>query len=134
MDTQQLTRYGMMAQKHWLEERPKMCALLERKGLLKKALYQAQEGAKTATCNLLDQGRTRDEAEEIVLHQYLLLPSEKEMPHLGEMPQSYKPTQSQTVIRSLIPCETSQKSMPPATSSPTITLLKQMMSGKAPAP
>jgi hypothetical protein len=38
-----LTQYGLMAQRHWREFRPKMVRELEAKGTLMEALFEAQE-------------------------------------------------------------------------------------------
>lgn len=38
-----LTQYGLMAERHWREFRPKMVHALEAKGTLMEALFEAQE-------------------------------------------------------------------------------------------
>ena len=38
-----LTQYGLMAERHWREFRPKMVRELEAKGQLMEALFEAQE-------------------------------------------------------------------------------------------
>jgi hypothetical protein len=40
-----LTQYGLMAERHWREFRPKMVRELEAKGTLMEALFEAQEQA-----------------------------------------------------------------------------------------
>ena len=80
-----LTQYGRMAEKHWREHRPKMVRELERKGLLRQMLLEAQEKTKdemaTLRLELMKQGKTaqqaNDQAWEMVRERYILLPSEE---------------------------------------------------------
>ncbi|MGA9450272.1 MAG: hypothetical protein WBW41_02895 [Verrucomicrobiia bacterium] len=80
-----LTQYGRMAEKHWREHRPKMVRELERKGLLRQMLLEAQEKTKdemaTLRLDLMKQGKTaqqaNDQAWEMVRERYILLPSEE---------------------------------------------------------
>jgi len=85
MDTAiQLTQYGMMAEKHWREFRPKMVAEMEVKGILEEMLLQAEENTKNEmfelTTQFLDQGmapqEAHDRAWEMVREEYILLPPE----------------------------------------------------------
>jgi len=79
-----LTQYGRMAEKHWREHRPKMVRELERKGLLRQMLLEAQEKTKdemaTLRLELMKQGKTaqqaNDQAWEMVREKYVLLPAE----------------------------------------------------------
>jgi uncharacterized protein YggE len=80
-----LTQYGRLAEKHWREHRPKMVRELERKGLLRQMLLEAQEKTKdemaTLRLELMKQGKTaqqaNDQAWEMVRERYILLPSEE---------------------------------------------------------
>ena len=79
-----LTQYGLMAEKHWREFRPKMVAELEAKGMLHQMLYEAQEKTKDEMYDLrtllMKQGLTpqqaQDQAWEMIRERYILLPSE----------------------------------------------------------
>ena len=79
-----LTQYGLMAQKHWREFRPKMVQQLEAQGRLQEMLYEAQEKTKDEMTELrmqlIKQGRTpqqaHDQAWEMVRERYILLPPE----------------------------------------------------------
>ena len=80
-----LTQYGRMAEKHWREHRPKMVRELEKKGLLRQMLLEAQEKTKdemaTLRLDLMKQGKTaqqaNDQAWEMVRERYILLPAEE---------------------------------------------------------
>ena len=79
-----LTQYGLMAEKHWREFRPRMVAELEAQGKLREMLYEAQEKTKDEMTDLqmqlIKQGLTpqqaRDQAWEMVRERYILLPPE----------------------------------------------------------
>ena len=81
-----LTQYGLMAEKHWREFRPRMVRDLEAKGLLHQMLYEAQEKTKDEMVELrmqlIKQGLTpqqaHDQAWEMVRERYILLPPESE--------------------------------------------------------
>jgi hypothetical protein len=79
-----LNRYGLMAKQAWKEQRPRMYTRLLKSGRLEAQLLRAQDQAHIAANNLMDQGYRLPEAEEIFLPEFILLPSEKEMPNLGE--------------------------------------------------
>ena len=80
-----LTQYGRMAEKHWREHCPKMMCDLERKGILQQMLLEAEEKTKdemaTLRTQLMKQGSTaqqaHDQAWEMVMEKYLLLPPEE---------------------------------------------------------
>lgn len=79
-----LTRYGLMAEKHWREFRPKMVAELESKGQLEQMLLEAEEKTDQELDGIrrqfIQQGLTpqqaHDSAWELVRERYLLLPPE----------------------------------------------------------
>lgn len=82
-----LTQYGLMAQRHWREFRPKMVRELETKGTLTEALFEAQERAldemETLTRQLeteqkLTPQQAHDRAWEMIREKYILLPPEDE--------------------------------------------------------
>ena len=136
-----LTRYGMMAEHQWEGERPKMYARLKKKGTLRTALIAAQQMCKAEIGHLLDQGYHLNEAEEIAFPQYLFLPSEAEMPILGQDPSARNnppPGASPLQEGNALPNESYPQSKNKATnllrttsdtSTPTIKLLQKMLSG-----
>ena len=80
-----LTQYGMMAEKHWREHRPKMVRELEAKGQLQEMLLEAERKTKDEMAGLrtrfIRQGLTpqqeHDRAWEMVREEYILLPAEE---------------------------------------------------------
>ena len=80
----QLTQYGLMAERHWREFRPKMVQELEAKGLLHQMLLEAEEKTDeeldSLTRDLMKQGLTaqqaHDQAWEMVRERYIFLPPE----------------------------------------------------------
>jgi hypothetical protein len=81
-----LSGYGLMAERHWREFRPKMVRKLEAEGKLQEALYEAQERTLDEMIPLSsklmeEQGLThqqaRDQAWEMVRESYILLPAEE---------------------------------------------------------
>ena len=80
-----LTQYGLMAEKHWREFRPRMVRQLETEGRLMEALWEAQETTldemETLTRKLeREQQLTPEQAQttawELVREKYILLPPE----------------------------------------------------------
>lgn len=80
-----LTQYGLMAEYHWREFRPKMVRELEAKGTLMDALLEAQERtigemeALTRTLETeqkLSPQQAQDRAWEMIREKYILLPPE----------------------------------------------------------
>ncbi len=81
----QLTAYGLMAERHWREFRPKMVRELERKGTLTEALFEAQETTldemeiltrKMEREQGLTPGQAQAAAWELIREKYILLPPE----------------------------------------------------------
>jgi hypothetical protein len=81
-----LTQYGLMAERHWREFRPKMVKELEAKGTLMEALFQAQETTinemealtrQLETEQDLTPQQAHDQAWEMIREKYILLPPEK---------------------------------------------------------
>src|SRR5436309_12465211 len=78
-----LTQYGLMAERHWREFRPKMVQELEAKGTLMEALFDAQETTisemdalvrQLETEQKLTPQRAHDQAWEMIREKYILLP------------------------------------------------------------
>ena len=85
-DMSTLTQYGLMAQQHWREHRPRMVAEMERTGTLQQMLLEAEEKTKdemdAIRRQLIQQGLTtqqaHDQAWEMVRNKYILLPPEND--------------------------------------------------------
>ena len=82
-----LTQYGLMAEKHWREFRPKMVRELEAQGRLTEALWEAQETTldemevltrKLEREQLLTPQQAQTQAWELIREKYILLPPEDE--------------------------------------------------------
>jgi hypothetical protein len=79
-----LTQYGLIAEKHWREHRPKMVRELEARGQLQAMLAEAERKTKDEMAELrtrfIQQGLTpqqaHDRAWEMVREEYILLPPE----------------------------------------------------------
>jgi uncharacterized protein YggE len=79
-----LTQYGLMAEKHWREHRPQMVQELEARGQLQTMLAEAERKTKDEMADLrlqlMKQGLTaqqaHDRAWEMVGERYILLPQE----------------------------------------------------------
>jgi hypothetical protein len=83
-----LTQYGLMAERHWREFRPKMVRELEKNGALMEALFEAQERTigemealtrKFETEQKLTPQQAHDRAWEIIREKYILLPPEENL-------------------------------------------------------
>ena len=81
-----LTQYGLMAERHWREFRPKMVRELEAKGTLTDTLFEAQERTigemealtrKLETEQKLTPQQAHDRAWEMIREKYILLPPEE---------------------------------------------------------
>jgi hypothetical protein len=80
-----LTQYGLMAERHWREFRPKMVRELEVKGTLMESLFDAQERTleemealtrQLETEQNLTPRQAHDQAWEMIREKYILLPPE----------------------------------------------------------
>jgi hypothetical protein len=80
-----LTQYGLMAERHWREFRPKMVRDLEAKGTLTEALFDAQERTleemesltrQLETEQKLTPQQSHDQAWEMIREKYILVPPE----------------------------------------------------------
>jgi hypothetical protein len=83
-----LTQYGLMAERHWREFRPRMVKEMEAKGTLQKALFEAQETTldemealtrRLETEQELTPQQAHDRAWEMVREKYILLPPEENL-------------------------------------------------------
>jgi hypothetical protein len=81
-----LTQYGLMAERHWREFRPKMVRELEAKESLTEALFEAQERTinemealtrQLETEQKLTPQQAHDQAWEMIREKYILLPPEE---------------------------------------------------------
>lgn len=82
-----LTQYGLMAERHWREFRPKMVRELEAKGTLIEALFDAQESTisemealtgQLETEQKLTPQQAHDQAWEMIREKYILLSPEED--------------------------------------------------------
>jgi hypothetical protein len=83
-----LTQYGLMAERHWREFRPKRVHELEAEGTLMEALFEAQETTINEMESLTRQLETErkltpqqahDRAWEMIREKYILLPPEENL-------------------------------------------------------
>ncbi|MBP7951693.1 MAG: hypothetical protein KA004_18775 [Verrucomicrobiales bacterium] len=82
--TYPISAYGLMAERHWREFRPRMVRELQETSKLEEALYEAQERTLDELLTLEDKlvadGLTMDQASrqawEMVRENYILLPPE----------------------------------------------------------
>ena len=83
-----LTQYGLMAERHWREFRPKMVQELEAKGTLMEALFEAQETTisemealtrQLETEQKLTPQQAHDQAWEMIREKYILLSPEENL-------------------------------------------------------
>jgi hypothetical protein len=81
-----LTQYGLMAERHWREHRPRMVAEMVRTGTLQQMLSEAEEKTKnemdTMRRQLIQQGlmpqQAHNRAWEMVREKYILLSPEND--------------------------------------------------------
>ena len=78
--------WAHMAAEHWKKYRPKMYRELVKSGQLESRANQAAQLTKDAVNQAFDEGMTYDEAWQTFRNQWMLLPSEEEMPNLGQDP------------------------------------------------
>jgi hypothetical protein len=80
-----ISAYGLKAERHWRQFRPKMVRELEAAGKLEEALHEAQERTLDELIDLetklmetlgLTMQQARDQAWEVVRERYILLPPE----------------------------------------------------------
>ena len=83
-----LSQYGLIAERHWQEFRPKMVQELKAKGQLMEALFEAQERTieemealtrKLETEQKLTPQQAHDRAWEMIREKYILLPAEENL-------------------------------------------------------
>jgi hypothetical protein len=83
-----LTSLGWQIHDHLKQYRPKMFQELKAHGHLKQTVEAMQNQAKQDLINLEESGLSRNQAWEIVKDD-VLLPTEEDVPKLGESPQPY---------------------------------------------
>jgi hypothetical protein len=83
-DPPQLVRLGREILEHWRVHRPRMYADLKRQGELEAAALDAQERTVGALVDLLHKGVPYPQAWELVREEWAFLPSEEDVPALGE--------------------------------------------------
>jgi hypothetical protein len=83
-----LTGLGWQIHDHLKEHRPKMFQALKQQWNLKQTVERMQNQAKERMINLENAGLYHHEAWEIVKDD-VLLPTEEDVPRLGESPQPY---------------------------------------------
>lgn len=83
-----LTGLGWQIHDHLKQYRPKMFQALKQQGNLKQTVEAMQNQASATMASLEEQGLYRHEAWEIVKDD-VLLPSEEDVPNLGETRQPY---------------------------------------------
>ena len=86
----ELGALALQIKQHWKKYRPRMSRELEQAGHLDESVSAAAELTSHVLHDLIFQkGLPRDRAEELVMHQWAFLPSEKEQPVLGVDPNSF---------------------------------------------
>ena len=113
------------AKEHWKEYRPKMYKALEERGTLKKHLNSAVERTGNEYCQAIEDGLEPQEAWEIVRENYLFLPSEEDMPSLGEDP---NPEPDQSALASTTRSRLRMRSGPVRKEQSMLQTLKQSKS------
>jgi hypothetical protein len=84
--SKQLSTWAEQAKAHWKEHRPKMYAELEKAGTLDEAAQRASDQTKDEFCQAIEDGMSPDGAWEAVRENHLFLPTEEDVPLLGEKP------------------------------------------------
>lgn len=93
-----LTSLGLRAERHWKEHRPRMYRGLLKEGKLYQSLLQAQEQTFQLQEKLEDELRAKGYqtgmacliAESQALREYILLPSEEDLPELARSLEPYR--------------------------------------------
>lgn len=88
MDTNPLTNLEKTIREHWAEHRPQMVANLQAAGTLDKAVETAVTLTEEAVFALTSKGTPLLAAWEAVREEWAILPSETDMPNLGEQVQT----------------------------------------------
>jgi hypothetical protein len=85
----QLSPWAEQAKAHWKEHRPRMYAELEKAGTLDEAAEKAATQTKDDLCSAIEDGMDYYAAWEMLRERYLFLPTEEDVPLLGENPNHY---------------------------------------------
>jgi hypothetical protein len=84
-----LTRFGLIAKAHLKEHRPKLYRQLQKEGRLDQFAQERADAAQRVLDELVKKGYPHDGAWEIAKDE-IYLPTEEDVPHLGENPQPYQ--------------------------------------------
>jgi hypothetical protein len=84
-----LSPWAEQAKAHWKEHRPRMYAELEKAGTLDEAAERAAKQTKEEYVDAIYNGMSPDGAWEAVRENHLFLPTEEDVPLLGENPKGY---------------------------------------------
>ena len=82
----QLSPWAEQAKEHWKEHRPRMYAELEKAGTLDEAAEKAATQTKDDLASAIEGGMDYYAAWEMLRERYLFLPTEEDVPLLGENP------------------------------------------------
>ena len=77
------------AKEHWKNVRPRMYAELKASGKLDELAQAAARSTREAVAALVEKGWSDDQAWEAVREDWVFLPSEEDLPNLGENPDSF---------------------------------------------
>ena len=81
-----MSGWALQAAQHWKKYRPKMYQQLQQSGRLEEAANKAAKLTQDELGMLVERGANYQEAWELVREKYLFLPSEEDVPVLGETP------------------------------------------------
>ena len=81
-----LSPLAEQAKAHWKDHRPTLYADLEGAGTLDEAAEEAARQTREELCSAIENGMDYFAAWEMVRERYVFLPSEEDMPLLGENP------------------------------------------------
>src|SRR5215831_13473212 len=83
MTTPSLGPFGELAIRHWKAQRPKMYRDMKAKGTLEYRAHRAEMNALDFLADQVANGVNYPDAKEMALAEYILLPSEDDVPELG---------------------------------------------------
>ena len=86
----QLSPWAEQAKAHWKEHRPKMYAELEKAGTLDDRAQKASDQTRDDLASAIEDGMDYFAAWEMLRERYLFLPTEDDVPLLGEDPDAAK--------------------------------------------
>ena len=122
----QLSPWAIQAKEHWKKYRPKLHRELQEKGLLDQRAEKAAQQTQDELDELLSEGMNYDQAWELVREKYLFLPSEEDVPKLGE--DSASPPLQQPEMTTASRTPTKSEKVASAQSMPTTSLPSELSS------